>query len=225
MKCSWCQKEIIRNLQMKEILFPWCIREERCQLCAEQFVPIPEKCCPYCCKEGTDKKCQECERWQQQYPDYIFKHHAFFQYNEGFKEWIYQYKKLGNYQLKQTFVTELVSYFKYENDVIVTAIPLSDTRFSERGFNQVTSFLDAANIKTTPLLIKKEHTSPQAEKNRQERLATKQPFEATAKAKDITNRTVIIVDDVYTTGRTLFHAAEILLPYNPREIRTLSLAR
>ena len=36
---------------------------------------------------------------------------------------------------------------------------------------------------------------------------------------------IILVDDVYTTGRTLFYAAECLLPYQPKKIRTFTLAR
>ncbi|HHJ5214051.1 TPA: phosphoribosyltransferase family protein, partial [Enterococcus hirae] len=41
----------------------------------------------------------------------------------------------------------------------------------------------------------------------------------------IKGKKVLLVDDVYTTGQTLFHAASCLLPHAPEKIRTFSLAR
>lgn len=35
MKCSYCQQEIVRNLTIKELLFPLLIKSERCYLCQE----------------------------------------------------------------------------------------------------------------------------------------------------------------------------------------------
>lgn len=42
---------------------------------------------------------------------------------------------------------------------------------------------------------------------------------------DLKNKEIVLVDDVYTTGRTLFYAAECLLPFHPKKIRTFTLAR
>ncbi|MDW5473517.1 phosphoribosyltransferase family protein [Limosilactobacillus reuteri] len=49
----------------------------------------------------------------------------------------------------------------------------------------------------------------QSSKTKEERLATKQPFILDAPEKVI-NKKVLLVDDVYTTGRTLYHAANLL---------------
>ena len=52
-----------------------------------------------------------------------------------------------------------------------------------------------------------------------------QPFEVNVDKNKIMNQEIILVDDVYTTGRTMFYAAECLLPYQPKKIRTFTLAR
>jgi len=41
----------------------------------------------------------------------------------------------------------------------------------------------------------------------------------------IQNKKILIIDDVYTTGQTLFHAADCLQVAQPKIIRTISLAR
>ncbi len=85
--------------------------------------------------------------------------------------------------------------------------------------------MQAAGIKTQKLLEKKLNNAPQSEKSRQERLAAPQAFRATENMTKIKNQKVLLVDDVYTTGRTLFHAAEILQTYQPKVLHTFSLAR
>lgn len=225
MKCSYCQEEIIRNLSFKEILFPFLLKNERCVYCQNLFERIVSPNCPTCSKPGWTLSCEECQQWKEQYPHYDFCHQALFSYNEAFKEWIYQYKFLGDFRLKTTFTVELQEYFSHKKDWIICSIPLSKERFSQRGFNQVEAFLQAANITTSPLLKKATDSLPQSNKNRQERLASPQVFGPTDQTYKIRNKKVILVDDVYTTGRTLFHAAEILQMYQPEKIQTFSLAR
>lgn len=224
-KCSYCQQEIVRNLTFKELLFPFLITEERCDSCQEKFRKIPSRACPTCSKPGWSTQCDECKQWQKLYPNYNFCHQALFCYDQDFKEWIYQYKFLGDFRLKTTFSLEVQSYFSQKKDWIVVAIPLSETRFLKRGFNQVEAFLQAAGIKTQKLLEKTVDSTPQSEKNRQERLAAPQVFCAAKEINIVKNKKILLVDDVYTTGRTLFHAAGILQNHQPKKIQTFSLAR
>lgn len=225
LKCSCCQQEIIRNLTFKELLFPFLIKKQRCDFCQKKFTKIPTTACPTCSKPGWQTQCDECKQWQMLYPNYEFCHQALFCYDEAFKEWIYQYKFLGDFRLKATFSSEIQAYFSKRKEWIIVAVPLSKERFLKRGFNQVEAFLQAANVKTQHLLEKKVDSTPQSEKNRQERLAAPQVFRATQEISMVKNKKVVLVDDVYTTGRTLFHAAEILQNYQPKEIQTFSLAR
>ena len=224
MKCSYCQQPIIRNLTVWEILYPPAIKHCRCEPCNQLFVPIKQPHCPTCKKQEVTQKCQECQRWQNLYPQYEFEHDALFQYNEGFQQWIFQYKFQGDYQLRKTFQVDIQDYFKKKQGLICP-IPLSQQRYEQRGFNQVEAFLEAAQIPMTKLLSKSVDTVPQSERTRKERLQAIQPFQMIGSPEQVKNQSILLVDDVYTTGRTIFHAAEVLLSYKPKSIRSVSLAR
>ena len=227
MQCSWCQKEIIRNLTLKEILWPFLIKERRCENCQQRLTVIKQPCCSTCCKPGLQDPCEDCLKWKERYPTYDFCHQALFDYDEAFKEWIHQYKFRGDYRLRSTFVPEIKNFFKGKEEDIICCIPVSKKRFEQRGLNQVEAIFVAANIKTVPLLSKIDDKDeiPQSQKNKIERLKTPQTFFATKWASEIKDKKVWIVDDVYTTGRTMFYAAQALISYNPKQIRTFSLAR
>lgn len=77
----------------------------------------------------------------------------------------------------------------------------------------------------TALLIRKEENVPQSKKTRKERMRLQQPFAIKKKTKKIKNCSVILVDDIYTTGRTLFHAAAVINDCYPKSLNTFTLAR
>lgn len=225
MRCIWCKQPIIKNLTIMEMIYPFSLQKQTlCKTCQKKFERL-EGGCLLCGKKGQPTICSDCQFWQKKYPDYSFKHEALYRYNDGFQEWIEQYKYQGDYQLRYTFFNELKRYFKDKRNLLVIPIPLSDEKQRKRGFNQVEAILDATNIKYQRFLLKKNDTIPQAKKSRYERLKMAQPFILHVDGKLIENQEIILVDDIYTTGRTLFYAAECLLPYHPKKIMTFSLAR
>lgn len=227
MNCTWCQTNIIHDLSFQEILFPFTQKKhQRCEDCDKRLEKVAEKQgCQRCGKSVSTQICADCLFWQKKYPDYYFRHFALYHYNQGFQEWIHHYKFLGDLRLKHTFAEEIQSFFKKNQADFIIPIPLSSARFSDRGFNQTAEFLDAAKVKFTPLIERKLHLKAQSEQSREERLAMQQPFTVLPEATKVANKTVIIVDDVYTTGRTLFYAAELLLAYQPKQLFTFSIAR
>lgn len=225
MYCSYCGKQIVRNLTMKELLFPFCLpKNELCTDCKQKFHPLHPGCAT-CQKEGITGICSECKRWQNLYPDYDFKQVALFKYDEGFADWIENYKYLGNYELRHTFAPLVKKTMRQYADAIICPIPLSKEKQEIRGFNQVEGVLEAANISYECLLQKIIDTPAQAKKTREERLLMPQVFKVVEALPDLKNKEIVLVDDVYTTGRTLFYAAECLLPFHPKKIRTFTLAR
>lgn len=224
MKCCWCQKEQIRTLTIKELLWLPAIKETLCVACQNKIKPITKPHCPTCCRLGKREQCRECQQWKKRYPTYDFQHEALFSYEEGFKEWIHEFKFMGNYRLKNCFSTEIANYFS-KKEALVCPIPLSKERLETRGFNQVEVMLEAANVPMVHLLSKPYHFEAQSEKDREQRLAMPQPFKVNENVSQIKGKSIILVDDVYTTGRTLFHAAQLLLPYEPAKITTFSYAR
>lgn len=64
---------------------------------------------------------------------------------------------------------------------------------------------------------------PQSAKDRQERLATPQPFVLEESGPFVGQR-IVLIDDIYTTWRTLYHAAELLSNKGCQEIISVTLA-
>ncbi|MBP2100250.1 ComF family protein [Enterococcus rivorum] len=228
MKCSYCRETINRNLSLKEIFVLKKISENQlCSTCQSKFELLPEDDICYGCHRISKRKyCSDCLKWQEKYPTYSFHHEALYAYNESMHEWFEDYKFRGNYLLRYCFSEEVRKYFKQKSKCLVIPLPISGKRMSERGFNQVEGILDAAGVTYQSCLIRKTDSKPQAQKTRQERLQLQQPFELTEEGKEIVrNQSIILVDDIYTTGRTIFHAAQVLLENKPQNLYTFSIAR
>lgn len=228
MKCCYCHCRLIRHLNIKEIF--WRVKEipQLCGDCISLFQPIPKHGrCVCCAKHTTEgiKVCQDCLVWQNKFPTYDFVHHAFFMYDPTFKEWLNQYKFMGDIRLSGTFATCWKNLQQQYPKAIFCPVPLSKERLAERGFNQVSEMLIAADVDYQMIVTRTYHSDPQAKKTRIERLASIQPFDIAVDPSVIKGQTIFVIDDVYTTGQTLFHVASCLLPHQPKKIRTYSLAR
>ena len=92
----------------------------------------------------------------------------------------------------------------------IVPIPLSPQARKTRGFNQVEILLREANIPFQNCLTNTRSSEKQSSKTRIERLQAKQPFELLEKGIHLNEKPILIVDDVYTTGRTIYHAREML---------------
>lgn len=228
MICPYCSQNERQNLSLLEILgFKTQQKFQLCSLCRQQFVLLPtQKKCQGCARPSSENWCQDCLRWQKQYPEQIFTHHSLFTYNDAMKKWFDLYKFKGNYLLRFSFVSEMTQFFRTQKQAVVIPIPLCAKRLQSRGFNQVEGLLTAANVSFSAVLRKTENLTPQSSKTREERLLSKQPFSLIEDAeKQIAQKKVILVDDIYTTGRTLMHAIQVVRTCRPQEIQTFSLSR
>lgn len=231
--CLCCGKQESEKLLFREVvLFKKLIPATRCQLCQSKLVLLAsEVTCKGCCRIQTEQQagyCSDCIKWQRKYPDYPFKHTALFQYNLFLKEWLENFKYKGDYRLVHLFDQEIKDYFqsKSQKDKYCIPIPVSQTSMKLRGFNQVEELMKAAGVKFYPVLNHMGTGEKQSSKNRKERMESKQPFVLDKKySSQLENQHVILIDDVYTTGRTLFHAAELLRQANVATIETFSIAR
>lgn len=141
---------------------------------------------------------------------------------------------------------ELVSHFKYRDQLhllplfkpwlvrvgdelragvdVVAPVPLHWSRFLTRRYNQAALLAGALELPIEFKLLKRtKRTRPQVGLPREER--AKNVKKAFAVTDDVAGKTVLLVDDVLTTGATLSVCSEALLAAGAKEIRVLTLAR
>ena len=138
------------------------------------------------------------------------------------KDFFSKYKFQGDYLLRFVFAEVLKKSLRNFKEYTLIPIPVSPEKYQSRGFNQVEGFLQAAGLPYKHLL-EKEDMITQSSKNREERLNSQQCFTL---AKDVLlPEKILLIDDVYTTGKTLQLARELLLEAGVKEVLTFSLAR
>jgi ComF family protein len=113
-------------------------------------------------------------------------------------------------------------------------LPLSAERLQTRGFNQAWELASALARQSgtvaradTRLLLRLKHTRPQSQLGREARLANvKDAFQVDPlRASELAGRRVVLVDDVMTSGASLFSAAQALRDAGAAQITAVVLAR
>lgn len=117
-----------------------------------------------------------------------------------------------------------------EDNPIIIPIPLHPRRLNWRGFNQAEILAkilsDIIQIDNIKLLIRTKFSRPQVEiGEREARLNnTRDQFKLISPDK-IKNRTIILIDDICTTGATLNEAARILKNNGAKKVIGFVIAR
>lgn len=204
--------------------------EPLCEKCKEECVLLQSvKTCRGCGRRWEDETlCGDCTRWNQLYPDYHFCNEALYEYNAFMKEWMEKYKFQGDYRMRAVFAEPLRNKIEQraQKDCLIVPIPISQKSLSIRGFNQVTGLLDAAQISYSEVLTHIGTGAKQSAKDRKQRMTSPQPFILTeSQTHRVERQSILLIDDVYTTGRTIFHAAECLFAHGAKEVNSITVAR
>ena len=110
-----------------------------------------------------------------------------------------------------------------KGNATIVPIPMHPEKRIQRTFAHVDELLKSARIPFTHLLEKID-TEAMGEKSKAERLAMEPLF--TLKARNYNStRTYILVDDIYTTGTTLRHAATVLKEAGATRVEAVTLIR
>ncbi|WP_113930726.1 ComF family protein [Bacillus sp. P14.5] len=195
------------------------ITGERCGICSRPLSLLE----PQHIKEGT---CLDCLRWEQdpKWAESLTKNTSLFLYNEYLKGYLAKFKYRGDYILAKAFSASIGEAASTMNTNLIVPIPLSAERLQERGFNQAEALASVAGLQTQHLLIR-EHSEKQSKKSRQERIHSETVFALSPDQPDITNQSILLIDDIYTTGATLRHAAQCLKRAGAKQVCSLTLAR
>ncbi len=225
---------------IKELLFP-----RRCPVCDDLVVPFGALCCEkceghfrylgdnYCMKcgkglSGSEKEyCGDCRRRQHRF----VRGRSLYHY-ESAAGAIFRFKYQGRQEYADFFGREL--YRRLGSDIMnmkaeaVIPVPLHRSRYIERGYNQAAllgkvlaehcqiPFMDY-------LVVRRRKTVPQKKLNYTERQKNlKKAFKM--RVNGVKLKSVIIVDDIYTTGSTVDALAETLSEAGMEDIYVITLA-
>ena len=98
---------------------------------------------------------------------------------------------------------------------MILPVPLHKNKQKKRGYNQSDYFAkgisDSTGIKWSPEIIARTRNNPsQTNKSRIERIQNVEDIFQIKRIESILSKKILVVDDVITTGATLFACSEIL---------------
>lgn len=223
-KCFYC-------FQPKQEPFIWSNFLQKttsdllCDDCIKAIEWIGPVRCRRCGREvEVEGVCLDCTNWEtsKEWRGVLEHNVSYFKYNPFMKEFFAKYKYRGDYELARV-VAELVrgKMNSIEGIDIICPIPLSEERISERGFNQVGAVLDFLHLPYENLLIRN-HSEKQAKKSKKERIDLGDIFSS---SKRVDEKTILLVDDIYTTGSTIYHAAKVLKQAGADKVFSMTFIR
>lgn len=211
----------------------------KCPLCGE-IVPISDKLCS-CCKGEkriiSDKFCIHCGldygKCTCEVDAVSLDSVAGVCYYSGTAKWeIALFKFAGRKKLSEPLsllMSERAA--KAFNDVefdFVTFVPASESSLEKRGFNQSEllskGVAERLFIKHKRVLVKVKETKLQHSLNAKERLSNLEGAFALDKDVSVEGKTVLLCDDVKTTGTTLRKCADVLYANGAKKVCCLVYA-
>jgi len=193
---------------------------------------------PYCAKCGApfafDEGDMQCGLCLDNPPDYHMGRSAL-AYNDASRDIILKFKHGDQTHAVKAFTPWLVSAGRALLDTcdIIMPVPLHPLRLIKRRYNQadlIARELHATTQTKTYLpdgLKRIKNTASQGHKKKSERKSNiSRAFTVNPKHADtITGKTILIIDDVHTTGATLNECAKTLYNCGAAKVNVLTLAR
>ena len=150
-----------------------------------------------------------------------------------FNEKSYMYKTFVNFLLKNKKIFENIK--KYDK---IIPVPISKKKYKERGYNQSLliakeismqiSYETNNNIKlelVNNCLIKTKNIIEQSKLNKEDRQHNIQGVYTLKNGSILTNKSILLIDDIYTTGSTVNECSRVLQQAKPNKIGVLVLAK
>ena len=183
-----------------------------CKTCQPLKYSLNLEHCILCGKKvyNKDNICKECSIKKIYYDKLIYCS----EYKDVIKKELLAYKFNDSSYLYNFFAEILGVKLLPENADIICTVPISKLRMKERGYNQ--SKLIGKKVSNNlgkqyaDLLVKTHETLRQSELDRSQRLVNIKNSFALNDKYDIKGKSVILIDDIFTTGATVNECSKIL---------------
>lgn len=222
----------------------------RCPICGEIVIPKENKICGPCKDQLqyiTEPRCKKCSKPIEQedkeycsdceHKNYHFRHgYAIWVYDETMRQSIAGFKYHNKREYAKFYIEEILRIYgdeikKISPDAIVP-IPLHKSKYRERGYNQAEILACGLGKRLgipvlSHLLIRNKKTLPQKQLSDRERLQNlREAFEYNQAVADDFHKeikTILLVDDIYTTGSTIEACTNELMSNGIKDIYFITL--
>ena len=209
---------------IKELLF--LIYPKRCDLCGEVIelnavrcdscknAERPKgKCCKKCGRPEKDCVCSR-EKFSPKYKEFC----APYYYKDSIVNAVLRLKNSGYTELAPVMADEISAIVKTRFEGIsfdvITCVPMTERKVKKRGYNQSELLAKACaerlNVPFEELLIKPKETRAQRFSTAKNRKVNLYGAFSIVNKNSLKDKTVLVVDDVKTTGSTLAECAAVL---------------
>ena len=202
-------------------------RQYLCSECSGKIRLIKGNICFHCGKESAISPCRSCKEKRH----FFRKARSAGIYEGVLKECIHLFKYAKKTYLAHPLGKLLVKLIYYEEDLskagLLVPVPIDRKKYRQRGFNQAELLASITGKKTgipvSRSLYRTGDAPSQTQLSRQERIANVRGlFKVRGK---VTGKSILLIDDVFTTGATANECARALLTAGAREVNVLTIAR
>lgn len=202
-------------------------RQYLCDSCPKYFEPINQANVCQCGKPKTGTHCNTCKAPQTLL---ITQNRAAFLYADMPQELIYKFKfrkqPFVAYGLAQLMLSAVDDHVLRAADVIVP-VPIHKKRLRARGFNQATllakQLTKALGIAPPKAVIRRaKNTKPLSGFSPKGRTNTLKDAFVLSGKYDVKGQSILLIDDIFTTGATLNACAKVLLDAGAKQVSALT---
>ena len=213
--------------RLLKIVYP-----NRCRICGEvieldagicaECSRVDKKALPRCYSCGCSKDDCTCKKNKNEFKRIV----APYYYDGQIKKGVSNFKRGGMPFLAESMAQDISVCIEKEYDDIeldyITFVPMTRGERTKRGYNQseliARELSKLIHVECVPLLIKEEKTRPQKEMSSKERLVNLFGVFEVKNIELIQNSSILLVDDIKTTGSTLSECAKMLNLYGAKEV-------
>lgn len=149
---------------------------------------------------------------------------SIYEYDENIKSLLFQLKGCSDIELAEVFLNRYKGLIRFRyHDYVMVPAPSDDESDLERGFNHVIEIFKGTKL---PIVraIRKTQKHKQSDQDYKNRLEVKK-YLCFDESIDITNKKVLIVDDVMTTGSTIKAMISLIKEHNPKKIAVVVMSK